>query len=102
MLVEIPNLIKEYTMARPQSIFSSTKLFVENSVGVTVDAVTLVRAELQHTSRLNALENEAEYEDTVVSQVIEITNQLETLDKTKDKFLIGVLTKRLERLKTLI
>ena len=89
-------------MARPQSIFSSTKLFVENSVGVTVDAVTLVRAELQHTSRLNSLENEAEYEDTVVNQVIEITNQLSTLDKKTDAFLVNVLAKRLERLKGLI
>ena len=89
-------------MARPQSIFSSTKLFVENSVGVTVDAVTLVRAELQHTSRLNSLENEAEYEDTVVNQVIEITNQLSTLDKKTNTFLVKVLEKRLERLQTLI
>ena len=89
-------------MARPQSIFSSTKLFVENSVGVTVDAVTLVRAELQHTSRLNSLENEAEYEDTVVNQVIDITNQLSTLDKKTNAFLMKVLEKRLERLQTLI
>ena len=89
-------------MARPQSIFTSTKQFVENSVGVTVDAVTLVRAELQHTSRLNSLENEAEYEDTVVDQVLELTNQLSTLDKKKDEFLVKVLEKRLERLKGLI
>ena len=89
-------------MARPASVFTSTKIFVEQTVGVTVDTVTLVRKELQHTSRVNELENEAEYEDIVVSQVVEITTKLETLDKVKDKFLIGVLTKRLERLKTLI
>ena len=89
-------------MARPASVFTSTKIFVEQTVGVTVDTVTLVRKELQHTARVNKLENEAEYEDIVVNQVEEITNKLATLDKKTDTFLIGVLTKRLERLKGLI
>lgn len=94
-------------MARTQSVFASTKLFVENSVGVTVDAVTLVRNELQHTSRLNQLENDLEYDDTVVSALDSVLAEIAKIpaeaDRTEaDKFKHTVLTKRLDKLKALV
>lgn len=94
-------------MARTQSVFASTKLFVENSVGVTVDAVTLVRKELQHTARLNMLENDLEYDDTVASAVDSVLAEIAKIpaeaDRTEaDKFKHTVLTKRLDKLKALI
>lgn len=92
---------------RSASVFSSTKLFIENSVGVTVDTVTLVRNELQHTARLNMLENDLEYDDTVVSALDDVLVAIAKLpaeaDRTEaDKFKHTVLTKRLEKLKALV
>lgn len=94
-------------MARAQSVFASTKLFVENSVGVTVDAVTLVRNELQHTSRLNMLENDLEYDDTVITALDSVLADIAKIpaeaDRTEaEKFKHTVLTKRLEKLKALV
>lgn len=92
---------------RSASVFSSTKLFIENSVGVTVDAVTLVRNELQHTARLNALENDIEYDETVVSALDDVLVAIAKLPATdkmslSDTFKLSVLEKRLEKLKALV
>lgn len=93
-------------MAR-QSLFGSAKLFVETSVGLTVDSVTLVRNELQHTARLNGLENDIEYDDTVLSAIQSVLAELATLpaeaDRTSaDTFKAKVLSKRLAKLEALV
>lgn len=93
-------------MARSQSLFASAKIGVENVVGVTVDAVVLVRAELKHTARLNTLENDMEYDDAVVSALSDVLNELAKIPKDAmtdaDKFKQEVLTKRLNKLQGLI
>lgn len=94
-------------MARSQSLFASAKIGVENVVGVTVDAVVLVRAELKHTARLNALENDIEYDDSVVSAVSNVLAELDTLPAeeertSSDTFKAKVLAKRLAKLEALI
>lgn len=92
-------------MAR-QSLFGSAKLFVETSVGLTVDTVTLVRNELQHTARLNGLENDIEFDDTVLSAMQSVLAELATLpaesQSESDKFKQTVLTKRLNKLQALV
>lgn len=93
-------------MARNQSLFASAKIGVENVVGVTVDAVVLVRAELKHTARLNNLENDLEYDDAVVSALSDVLNELAKIPKDAmtdaDKFKQEVLTKRLNKLQALV
>ena len=90
-------------MQRSQSIFKSTKLFVETSVGLTVDTVTLVRNELAHTARLNGLENDAEFDDTLISQITEVLTAMESLtDSATDKIKKQILEKRLAKLQQLI
>lgn len=93
-------------MARSQSLFASAKIGVENVVGVTVDAVVLVRAELKHTARLNTLENDMEYDDAVVSALSDVLNELAKIPKDAmtdaDKFKQEVLTKRLNKLQALV
>lgn len=92
-------------MARSQSLFASAKIGVENVVGVTVDAVVLVRAELKHTARLNALENDIEYDDAVVSALSNVLDELAKIPKDTtdaDKFKQSVLTKRLNKLQALV
>lgn len=93
-------------MARSQSLFASAKIGVENVVGVTVDAVVLVRAELKHTARLNNLENDLEYDDAVVSALSDVLNELAKIPKDAmtdaDKFKQEVLTKRLNKLQALV
>lgn len=93
-------------MARSQSLFASAKIGVENVVGVTVDAVVLVRAELKHTARLNTLENDLEYDDAVVSALSDVLNELAKIPKDAmtdaDKFKQEVLTKRLNKLQALV
>lgn len=93
-------------MARSQSLFASAKIGVENVVGVTVDAVVLVRAELKHTARLNTLENDIEYDDAVVSALSDVLNELAKIPKDAmtdaDKFKQEVLTKRLNKLQALV
>lgn len=93
-------------MARNQSLFASAKIGVENVVGVTVDAVVLVRAELKHTARLNTLENDIEYDDAVVSALSDVLNELAKIPKDAmtdaDKFKQEVLTKRLNKLQALV
>ena len=93
-------------MAR-QSLFGSAKLFIETSVGLTVDTVTLVRNELQHTSRLNGLENDIEFDDTVLSAMQSVLDELTKIpaeaDRTaSDTFKAKVLTKRLAKLEALV
>lgn len=93
-------------MARNQSLFASAKIGVENVVGVTVDAVVLVRAELKHTARLNTLENDIEYDDAVVSALSDVLDELAKIPKDAmtdaDKFKQEVLTKRLNKLQALV
>lgn len=93
-------------MARSQSLFASAKIGVENVVGVTVDAVVLVRAELKHTARLNTLENDMEYDDAVVSALSDVLNELSKIPKDAmtdaDKFKQEVLIKRLNKLQALV
>lgn len=94
-------------MARSQSLFASAKIGVENVVGVSVDAVVLVRAELKHTARLNALENDIEFDDTVVSAMQSVLTELATLpaeaERTaSDTFKAKVLAKRLAKLEALV
>lgn len=93
-------------MARSQSLFASAKIGVENVVGVTVDAVVLVRAELKHTARLNTLENDLEYDDAVVSALSDVLDELAKIPKDAmtdaDKFKQEVLTKRLNKLQALV
>lgn len=93
-------------MARSQSLFASAKIGVENVVGVTVDAVVLVRAELKHTARLNTLENDIEYDDAVVSALSNVLDELAKIPKDTatdaDKFKQEVLTKRLNKLQALV
>lgn len=93
-------------MARSQSLFASAKIGVENVVGVTVDAVVLVRAELKHTARLNTLENDLEYDDAVVSALSDVLDELAKIPKDTatdaDKFKQEVLTKRLNKLQALV
>lgn len=93
-------------MARSQSLFASAKIGVENVVGVTVDAVVLVRAELKHTARLNNLENDLEYDDAVVSALSDVLDELAKIPKDAmtdaDKFKQEVLTKRLNKLQALV
>lgn len=90
-------------MQRSQSIFKSVKLFTETSVGLTVDTVTLVRNELAHTARLNNLENDAEFDDTLVSQITEVLTAIESLtDSATDKIKKQILDKRLAKLQALI
>lgn len=93
-------------MARSQSLFASAKIGVENVVGVTVDAVVLVRAELKHTARLNTLENDMEYDDAVVSALSDVLDELAKIPKDTatdaDKFKQEVLTKRLNKLQALV
>lgn len=93
-------------MARSQSLFASAKIGVENVVGVTVDAVMLVRAELKHTARLNTLENDLEYDDAVVSALSDVLNELAKIPKDTatdaDKFKQEVLKKRLNKLQALV
>lgn len=93
-------------MARSQSLFASAKIGVENVVGVTVDAVVLVRAELKHTARLNTLENDMEYDDAVVSALSDVLNELAKIPKDAmtdaDKFKQEVLIKRLNKLQALV
>ena len=93
-------------MAR-QSLFGSAKLFVETSVGLTVDTVTLVRNELQHTSRLNGLENDIEFDDTVLSAMQSVLDELAKIPTAEpqskaDEFKAKVLTKRLAKLQALV
>jgi len=88
---------------RPDSVFKSTKVFVEQTVGIVTDTSKLVRAELAHTSRLNSLENDAEYDDTLVSQVLEITEKLEKLEDTPaNKLVRRVYEKQLAKLEALV
>lgn len=93
-------------MARSQSLFASAKIGVENVVGVTVDAVVLVRAELKHTARLNTLENDMEYDDAVVSALSSVLDELAKIPKDTatdaDKFKQEVLIKRLNKLQALV
>ena len=88
---------------RPDSVFKSTKVFIEQTVGITTDTAKLVRSELKHTSRLNALENDAEFDDTLVSQVLEISEKLEKLEDTQtNKLVRRVYEKQLARLEALV
>lgn len=90
-------------MQRSQSIFKSTKLFVETSVGLTVDTVTLVRNELAHTARLNSLENDAEFDETVMAQLDSVIEALTGLTDSKaDQLKKQILEKRLAKLSALI
>ena len=68
-------------MQRTDSIFKSTKLFVQGSVALTTDTIQLVRAELQHTQRLNSLENDAEFSDTLIDRVMNLIDRIEEATK---------------------
>lgn len=91
---------------RTNSIFKSTKVFVESSVGLTVDTVQLVRNELAHTARLNTLENDAEFDETLMSQITDLLTQLDSLPakdlSATDKIKKQILDKRLAKLQALI
>lgn len=88
---------------RPDSVFKSTKVFLEQSVGITTDTAKLIRGELAHTSRLNSLENDAEYDDTLVNQILEITSKLEKLVDTPTNALVRrVYEKQLAKLESLV
>ena len=88
---------------RPDSVFKSTKVFVEQTVGITTDTAKLIRSELRHTSRLNSLENDAEFDDTLVSQILEISDKLAKLEDTPtNKLVRRVYEKQLSKLEALV
>ena len=90
-------------MQRTNSIFKSTKIFVETSVGLTVDTVQLVRNELAHTSRLNGLENDAEFDEVLMAQITDIIDAIGKLKNSEaDKMKKKILDKRLAKLTNLV
>ena len=88
---------------RPDSVFKSTKVFIEQTVGITTDTAKFVRNELAHTSRLNSLENDAEYDETLMLQIEDIINSIEALSDSKaDTMKKTILEKRLAKLTALV
>ena len=90
-------------MQRADSIFKSTKIFVEQTVGITTDTALLIRGELKHTSRLNGLENDSEYDKALMAEIEDIINAMESLTDSKaDLMKRTILEKRLAKLTSLI
>lgn len=88
---------------RPDSVFKSTKVIIEQSAGLTADTVRLIRNELQHTQRLNSLENDAEFDETLMLQIDDVLTAMEALTDSKaDTMKKVILEKRLTKLSQLM
>ena len=89
-------------MQRTDSIFKSTKLFVQGSVALTTDTIQLVRAELQHTKRLNSLENDSEYSDALLDRIMDLLTRIEEANALPESNLktikLDILNKELAKL----
>lgn len=89
-------------MQRTDSIFKSTKLFVQGSVSLTTDTIQLIRNELQHTKRLNSLENDSEYSDALIDRLMDLVTRIEETNKLPESTIktmkLDILNKELAKL----